>query len=125
MADAMGYDGGLTVSLPVSSLDQAIAWYAEVLGFELLYRMDEIGWCEMTSPVARVNLGLSQVETVTPGGATSTWGVNDVAAARAHLESQSVKLDGDIMTIDGMVSLQTFYDPDGNTLMLYQDLSDG
>jgi hypothetical protein len=27
------------------------------------------------------------------------------------------------MTHPGMVSLATFYDPDGNKLMLYQDLS--
>ena len=32
-------------------------------------------------------------------------------------------MDGDIRDIPGMVRLLTFYDPDDNALMLYQDLS--
>jgi len=35
-----------------------------------------------------------------------------------------VKFDGETETIEGMVSTATFYDPDGNALMLAQDLSD-
>ena len=34
-----------------------------------------------------------------------------------------VKFDGATETIEGMVSTATFYDPDGNALMLAQDLS--
>lgn len=124
MSQAIDYDGGLTLSLSVSDLDQAIGWYQSVLGFELIYRMDELGWCELTTGVERVNLGLSVTETVTPGGATPTFGVKDIEAARASLAAQGVKLDGEIMVIDGLVSLQTFYDPDGNSLMFYEELKD-
>lgn len=117
------YDGGLTCALGVRDLDKAITWYADVLGFQLLYRMDDMAWCEMQTPVERVNVGLSQLEEpVVEGGATLTFGVTDIAAARAVLEEQDVRFDGDTMTIPGMVSLATFYDPDGNKLMLYQDL---
>ena len=120
---AMNFDGGLTCALSVSDIDKAIAWYRDTLGFELLYKLDDMAWCEMKSPVDRVNVGLSEVEEAGgKGGATLTFGVTDIAAARADLESKGVKLDGDIQTIPDMVSLQTFYDPDGNALMLYQDL---
>ena len=46
----------------------------------------------------------------------------DIDAARSALESRDVRFDGDTMTIPDMVRLATFDDPDGNKLMLYQDL---
>jgi catechol 2,3-dioxygenase-like lactoylglutathione lyase family enzyme len=123
-AAAMGYDGGLTLAMQTANLDRAIGWYGDVLGFTLLYRVDEIAWCELASPVARVNLGLSQVEAVTPGGgAVPTWGVADIVAAKAVLEGHGVRFDGGIVEYPGMVKLLTFFDPDGNALMLYQDLA--
>lgn len=115
------YDGGLTVALPVRSLDSAIDWYQSVLGFKLEYRMDDIGWCELVSPVKNVKVGLSQVEKPDNGGATPTFGVTDINAAKEALEAKSVRIDGDIVTIEGMVSLLTFYDPDNNSLMFFQD----
>ena len=123
MTEQIQYDGGLTVSLPVSDLDKAIDWYQKTLGFELLYRLDDIGWCELTSSVERVNVGLSVVESPNPGGATPTFGVQDIKAAEASLRSQGVRIDGDIVTIEGMVSLLTFYDQDENSLMFYQELT--
>lgn len=123
MTEQIRYDGGLTVSLPVSDLDKAIDWYQKTLGFELLYRLDEIGWCELTSSVEKVNVGLSVVESPNPGGATPTFGVQDIKAAEASLRSKGVRIDGDIVTIEGMVSLLTFYDQDENSLMFYQELA--
>ena len=123
MTSGIRYDGGLTLSLPVSDLDQAINWYQEKLGFSLDYRMDDLGWCEMSSPVDRVNVGLSVVEKPNPGGATPTFGVEDMQAAKQSLEAMGVRLDGDIVTIEDMVSLLTFYDQDDNSLMFYQMLS--
>lgn len=107
----------------VINLDAAIAWYQKVLGFELLYRADEIGWCEMSTSVPGVSVGLSQNEKVVlGGGATNVWGVQDIHAAKAHLDRHGVKQDGEIQHIEGMVKLITFYDPDGNTMMLSQSL---
>jgi predicted enzyme related to lactoylglutathione lyase len=124
MASPLGYDGGLTASMGVRDLDAAISWYGSVLGFSLLYRADEMGWCEMQTETPNVRVGLSQVERVEPkGGATLTFGVKDIASARKRLEASRVRFDGETMTIPGMVSLATFYDPDGNKLMLYQDLA--
>lgn len=123
MAEPITYDGGLTVSMPVSNLDASIDWYQKMLGFELQYRMDDIGWCEVVSPVANVNVGLSMVEKPNPGGATPTFGVKDINAARAALEDKGVRIDGDVVTIENMVSLLTFYDPDDNALMFFQMLT--
>jgi len=122
MTEQIRYDGGLTVSLPVADLDTAINWYHKTLGFELMYRLDDVGWCELTSSVDRVNVGLSVVESPNPGGATPTFGVQDIKAAEASLRSKGVRIDGDIVTIEGMVSLLTFYDQDENSLMFYQEL---
>lgn len=108
----------------VSNLDKAVTWYQEVLGFQLLYKLDDMGWAELQSEVARVNVGLSAVEAPqVKGGATLTFGVKDIDASRKLLESKDVRFDGDTLTIPGMVRLATFYDPDGNKLMFYQSLS--
>lgn len=124
MGKAPEFDGGLTCSLECGDLERSIAWYRDLMGFELLYKMDEMAWCEMKSPVARVNVGLSQVEKPeVRGGATLTFGVKDIDAARAHMEGHGVRFDGETMTIPGMVRLATFFDPDGNKLMFFQDLS--
>ena len=124
MADELGFDGGLTCALGVRDLQASIAWYRDVLGFELLYEAGEMGWCELQTPVRRVNVGLSQIENPeVRGGTTLTFGVQDVDQARAQLAQRDVKFDGETQTIPGMVKLATFFDPDGNKLMLYQDLS--
>ena len=123
MPDRLGFDGGLTAALGVRDLDRAVDWYRSALGFRLLYRLEEAGWCEMATPVPGVNLGLSEVETVEPrGGATLTFGVRDLDAARRALEGAGVPFDGATMTFEGIARLATFFDPDGNKLMLYQDL---
>ena len=124
MTTDLGFDGGLTCAMQCADLDKAIAWYQNTLGFAQLYKLDDMGWCELKSPVARVSVGLSQVEKPeVKGGATLTFGVSDIDASRATLESKRVRFDGDTITIPDMVKLATFYDLDGNKLMLYQDLS--
>jgi predicted enzyme related to lactoylglutathione lyase len=124
MGSAIGWDGGLTAAIGVSDLAKSMAWYRDVLGFKVLYEMKEIGWGELASPVARVNVGLSQREKVAVGGgAVLTFGVKDIDAARSALESKKVRFEGPTQTIPGMVRLATFFDEDGNALMLYQDLA--
>ena len=120
---AMAYDGGLTCSLGVTDLDRSIEWYTSVLGMTLLYRREDIGWCELSSAVVKVNVGLSEVEAAGGrGGATLTFGVIDIEAAKASLDAAGVRQDGPIRDIPDLVRLLTFYDPDDNALMLYQDL---
>ena len=120
---AMAYDGGLTCSLGVTDLDRSIEWYTSVLGMTLLYRREDIGWRELSSAVDKVNVGLSEVEAAGGrGGATLTFGVIDIEAAKASLDAAGVRQDGPIRDIPDLVRLLTFYDPDDNALMLYQDM---
>jgi hypothetical protein len=63
---ALDFVQELTASMGVTDMDRSIAWYGEVLGYELLYRVDEIGWCEMKTEMAGVNIGLSQNQEVRP-----------------------------------------------------------
>lgn len=117
------FDGGLTCTLGVSDLSRSIDWYTETLGFGLLYRVDDIGWCELSTSVDNVSIGLSQVEHVGKGGGvTPTFGTTDIEAAKATLDSKGVRQDGPIQDIPGLVRLVTFYDPDENALMFYQDM---
>ena len=119
------FNGGLTCSVNVIDIKASMQWYQEVLGFELLYYLEELGWCELKSPVDKVNIGLSQVEKMPPpgGNAVLTWGVKDIETARRALTSKDVEFDGETRTIEGMVKLATFYDIDGNCFMFFQDLS--
>jgi catechol 2,3-dioxygenase-like lactoylglutathione lyase family enzyme len=118
---AISFDGGLTCSIGVGDLGKAVDWYTGLLGFELLYKRDDIAWGELSTPVARVNVGLSQVEEPGgKGGATLTFGVADIDAAKAALDEAGVRQDGDIREIPGLVKLLTFFDPDDNALMFYE-----
>jgi len=120
---AITYDGGLTCSVGVTDLDRSIEWYSSVLGMMLLYRRDDIAWGELSTGVDKVNVGLSEVEQAGgKGGATLTFGVTDIEAAKAVLDAAGVRQDGAIRDIPGMVRLVTFYDPDDNAMMFYQDL---
>lgn len=120
---AIDYDGGLTCSMGVTDLDRSITWYQDVLGFTLLYRREDIAWCELSTGVARVNVGLGQREAAGgAGGATLTFGVTDMDTAKAGLDSHGVRQDGPIRDIPDMVRLLTFFDPDDNALMFYQEM---
>ena len=112
------YRTNMVISTPVSNLDASIDWYREALGFELEYKLAELGWCELRTPYNDIWIGLAQREAVVNGGATPTFGVEDIDAARRHLESKGVRFDGETYEIEGMVKLATFYDLDGNPWML-------
>ena len=118
-------DGTITLSMSVRDRHASADWYAEMLGFDLLHHIDEAGWTELATKTPGVTLGLGEQVEPTPGNSVPVFGVADIGTARAALESAEVRFDGDTETIEGMVSLATFYDPDGNALMLAQDLSRG
>jgi catechol 2,3-dioxygenase-like lactoylglutathione lyase family enzyme len=123
-AGPIGFTDHLTAAIGVSDFARSLRWYTDVLGLEVIYTLDDWGWAELRSNVAGANIGIGQEETVHPkGGATVTFGVTDIAAARAWLEAHDTRFDGETREIEGMVRLATFYDPDGNALMLAQRLA--
>ncbi len=116
-------DNTITLALSVRDRHLSAQWYEKNLGFHLLFHNDEAGWSEMQTNTQGVTLGLGEQSEPTPGNSVPVFGVMDIAVARAALEKVNVKFDGETETIEGMVSTATFYDPDGNALMLAQDLS--
>ena len=113
----------ITLALSVKDRHASAKWYGDMLGFELLFHADDAGWSELKTNTAGVTLGLGEQSEPSPGNSVPVFGVSDVAKARQALEKAGVKFDGPIETIEGMVSLATFYDPDGNALMIAQDLT--
>jgi lactoylglutathione lyase len=108
------------VSVGVSDYDRALAWYRDVLGFELHYELPDYGWCELKTPFG-FSIGLGQTETVAQGNITPTFGVYDIDAAIAHLRGHGVTVE-DWHEVPDMVRLSTFHDPDGTPWMLAQTL---
>lgn len=127
IAAEMTYKAETTCALNVTDFAAAAKWYEDVLGFQKIYDIPEMGWGEWATNVPGMTVGLSQVQPGTndapgPGGATLTFGVHDIEKARARLEAKGVRFDGETREIAGMVKLATFFDPDGNTFMLAQGL---
>jgi predicted enzyme related to lactoylglutathione lyase len=117
-------DDTITIAISVRDRHISAKWYSEKLGFELLHHIDEAGWSELRTRTDGVTLGLGEQTEPTPGNTVPVFGVMDIAKARKDLEATGVKFDGDTIVVEGMVSTATFYDPDGNALMLAQDLTD-
>ena len=113
----------ITFAISVKDRHASAEWYNRLLGFEILYHADEAGWSELQTKTAGVTLGLGEHTEPVPGNSVPVFGILDIEDARQKLEGEGVKFDGDIITIDGMAKITTFYDPDGNALMLAQDLS--
>ena len=118
------YKGDITLASSVRNLDESIAWFQQMLGFELVFRADEAGWAEITTPNGDVTIGLGVAEEVQgAGGTTPVFGVNDIVSSRSELEDKGLTFDGETVEIPGMVKLATFFDPDGNAYMLAESLN--
>ncbi len=113
----------ITIAISVKNRHVSAEWYSDKLGFEVLYHADEAGWSELATKTDGVTLGLGEQTKPTPGNSVPVFGIADIDGGRKALESAGVKFDGETITVEGMVSTATFYDPDGNALMLAQDLT--
>ncbi|MBO9467930.1 VOC family protein [Tropicibacter sp. R15_0] len=115
----------ITIAMSVTDRHASADWYGAMLGFELLYHADEAGWSEMQTKTPGVTLGFGEHTKPAPGNCVPVFGIADLDAGRAKLEEAGVKFDGPTDVVEGMVKTATFYDPDGNALMLAQDLTGG
>ena len=100
-------------------------WYETMLGFETLYHADDAGWSELQTNTAGVTIGLGEHTKPSPGNCVPVFGIADLDAARKTLEQANDKFDGETDVVEGTGKTATFYDPDGNALMLAQDLTGG
>ena len=68
--------GESTAALSVGDYGNALAWYRDVLGFEVVFELESWGWAQLQSPVTGLLVGIGQSEEVKQGGgATLTFTV--------------------------------------------------
>ena len=115
----------ITIALSVSDRHASADWYTSMLGFELLYHADEAGWSEVATNTDGVTIGFGEHTKPVPGNSVPVFGIADIEDARSKLEGAGVKFDGPTDVVEGMVKTATFYDPDGNALMMAEDLTGG
>jgi len=117
--------GVATVAVPVTDQDRALAFYRDVLGFEM--RRDApfgpgMRWIEVAPPGATTTVALP------PLGPDGTSGVDtgirlttaDAAADHAELSAAGVDVDPEVLHFPGVPPMFSFRDPDGNVLYLVE-----
>ena len=108
------------VGLPTRDLASAVEFYGTTLGIPMSVHMPERNFAEFETGNLTLNIlnaermGLPHVAVANP----VALHVDDVAAARADLESKGVAFQGDIVDT-GVCHMAFFLDPDGNALMLH------
>lgn len=113
----------ITIALSVKDRHASADWYQSMLGFDVIYHADDAGWSELQTKTDGVTIGLGEHTKPAPGNCVPVFGIADLDVSRAKLENANVKFDGETDVVEGMVKTATFYDPDGNALMLAQDLT--
>ena len=118
-------DETIVIALSVKDRHASAKWYESMLGFQTIFHADKAGWSELQTKTSGVTIGLGEHTKPVPGNCVPVFGIADLDAAREKLAQAKVKFDGDTIVVEGMVKTATFYDPDGNALMLAEDLSQG
>ena len=109
------------VSVPTRDLERAAAFYGETLGLTRSVYKPERNFAEFET--GTVTLSVVNPEKMGIGDFRANANhvalhVDDVAQARADLESRGVRFHGDILDT-GVCHMAIFSDPDGNALMLH------
>jgi catechol 2,3-dioxygenase-like lactoylglutathione lyase family enzyme len=106
------------LGIPVTDMERAQAFYGETLGL----RQDEHREAEFWAGETCISLWKPEwagAEFAPQELAMPALRVDDVAAARAELESKGVEFSGDVLDT-GVCHMAFFRDPDGNGLMLHK-----
>jgi len=118
-------DPTITIAMSVKDRHASAKWFEAMLGFELIYHADDVGWSEIRTKTPGVVIGLGELTKPAPGNCVPVFGVADLDSARQKLEQANVKFDGETDVVEDMVKTATFYDPVCNALMLAEDLTGG
>lgn len=103
----------------VDDIEQAKAWYADVLGFAPYF--DEPYYVGFD--VGGYELGLQPVEgdASGEGGTVVYWGVPDIEAALAHVLDQGATPREGVQGVGSDVRVATVHDPFGNVFGLIEN----
>lgn len=108
------------VGIPTHDLETAVAFYRDTLGLHHSGTCHEGHYAEFET--SNLTLGIMDAEQAglehSPFRTPIALQVDDVAAARATLESRGVTFAGDTSDT-GVCHMAYFADPDGNALMLH------
>ena len=110
------------IGIPTHDLDRAVEFYGTTLGIPMSVHRPERNFAEFET--GNLTLNLMDAEKMGlehhPVRNAVALHVDDVAAARAELESKGVEFAMD--TFDtGVCHMAFFEDPDGNALMLHHN----
>jgi predicted enzyme related to lactoylglutathione lyase len=119
--DTMIVTGVDFVSVPTQDLERAVAFYGETLGLPCSVHRPDFNFAEFET--GTVTLNVHDPDKMGIGAFSANKNhlalhVEDVAAARAELESRGVTFMGDIFDT-GVCHMAFLADPDGNHLMLH------
>ena len=107
-------------SVPTQNLEQAVNFYGEVLGLRRSVYNAERNYAEFEPGNVTFSVFMPEKMGMEFNANTNPYAlhVEDVATARAELESRGVRFNGDILDT-GVCHMAFFADPDGNPLMLH------
>ena len=108
-------------SVPTQNLEQAVNFYGEVLGLRRSVYNPDRHFAEFEPGNVTFSVFMPEQMGMEFRANTQPYAlhVEDVAAARAELESRGVQFAGE--TLDtGVCHMAFFADPDGNPLMLHK-----
>jgi predicted enzyme related to lactoylglutathione lyase len=104
-------------------LDEAVAFYRDVVGLELVDRRGD-GWAEFEAGPVRFALhgaGVAGIQEV-PVSGTIVLRVDDLDAARWTLRERGATFDEADAEVTGFARFATFRDPDGNPIQIIEYL---
>jgi catechol 2,3-dioxygenase-like lactoylglutathione lyase family enzyme len=112
------------VSIPVTDVDRAKAFYVDDLGFEEVFDGpfgDDMRWVELAPPGSQTSVALvTWFESMTPGSMQGlVLETDDLDEDYEALTAQGIEFLGEISE-DPWGSSATFRDPDGNGWVLMQ-----
>jgi catechol 2,3-dioxygenase-like lactoylglutathione lyase family enzyme len=121
MSNATRITGVRTVSIPVEDQDDALTFYTETLGFDLLRDapLPNGGrWIELAPAEDGVTLTLEPARPdVTRGAIGIRFTTDDIDHARSVLVSRGVDVD-EMLAWPGIPRMFAFRDPDGNAFSI-------
>jgi lactoylglutathione lyase len=114
----------LTVGVPVTDQNQALAFYVDTLGFETRRDMPlpQSGrWLEVAPPGASVTIALVPARDGAPAGVQTgiRFRTTDAAATHQALRDRGVDV-GELLSWPGVPPMFTFDDQDGNGLTIIE-----
>lgn len=113
----------LSITVPVTDQDAAIAFYVGVLGFELRRDLELFPggrWVEVAPPGTDVSIALLRPDSGIPIGVR--LGTPDADAAHAALVAAGATVHEDVLRLDFTPPMFTFDDPEGNLLVYIADV---